>query len=342
MDKQEKFMLRAIELAEKGRGSVSPNPMVGCVIVHEEQIIGEGYHEVYGGPHAEPNAINSVIHPALLRQATAFVSLEPCAHWGKTPPCANLLVEKGLKKVVIGAVDSNPLVGGKGIQILKHAGIEVETGLLEKKVRDQNIRFFTYMEKKRPYIILKWAKTKDGFIARENYDSKWISNPYSRQLVHKWRSEEDAIMVGTLTAQYDNPKLNVREWYGKNPVRVVIDRNLKLNPGLFLFDKSQTTLCYNQIHSLVEQNLEKVKLSEDFELEEIFEDLYHRQIQSIIVEGGAQILNKLIEMELWDEARVFTGNQNFIKGIPAPILKGSLISESNVMGDKISIWKPYH
>ena len=149
-------------------------------------------------------------------------------------------------------------------------------------------------------------------------------------------------MVGTLTAQYDNPKLNVREWYGKNPVRVVIDRNLKLNPGLFLFDKSQTTLCYNQIHSLVEQNLEKVKLSEDFELEEIFEDLYHRQIQSIIVEGGAQILNKLIEMELWDEARVFTGNQNFIKGIPAPILKGSLISESNVMGDKISIWKPYH
>lgn len=339
MELQEKFMLRAIELAELGRGKVSPNPMVGCVIVHENQIIGEGYHEVYGGPHAEPNAIQNVIHPERLKEATAYVSLEPCAHWGKTPPCANLLVEKKLKKVVIGAVDSNPLVGGKGIQILRDAGIKVETGILEDQVRLQNVRFFTYIEKKRPYIILKWAQTKDGFIARENYDSKWISNSYSRQLVHKWRSEEDAIMVGTLTAQYDNPKLNVRDWDGKNPIRIVIDRNLRLNPGLFLFDKSQATLCYNQLQAHLEQNLEKVKLQKGFDLETIFEDLYKRKIQSIIVEGGSQILNKLLEKELWDEARVFTGNESFIKGIPAPQLKGNLISETMIQGDKLSIWR---
>lgn len=335
-------MLRAIELAELGRGNVSPNPMVGCVIVHEGHIIGEGYHEIYGGPHAEPNAISSVTDQALLREATAFVSLEPCAHWGKTPPCANLLVEKGLKKVVIGAVDSNPLVGGKGIQILKNAGIEVETGLLEDKVREQNARFFTFMEKKRPYILLKWAQTTDGFIARENYDSKWISNPYSRQLVHKWRTEEDAIMVGTLTAQYDNPKLNVRDWHGRNPVRVVIDRNLRLSPGLFLFDKTVPTLCYNQVQHQVEQNLEKVKLKEGFDLKDIFEDLYQRKIQSIMVEGGTKIINTLIEKELWDEARVFTGDVNFKKGILAPQLKGNLISDTKIMGDKLSIWKSNH
>lgn len=340
MDQQEKFMLRAIELAELGRRKVSPNPMVGCVIVHEDLIIGEGYHEIYGGPHAEPNAIHMVKDQTLLKESTVYVSLEPCAHWGKTPPCANLLTEKGVKKVVIGAVDSNPLVGGRGIQILKDAGIEVETGLLEDKVREQNIRFFTFMEKKRPYIILKWAETKDGFIARENYDSKWISNPYSRQLVHKWRAEEDAIMVGTLTAQYDNPQLNVRNWQGEHPLRVVIDRNLRLSPGLYLFDKSEATLCYNQIKNQLAHNLEKVKLKVGFELEEVFEDLYQRKIQSIIVEGGAKIFNKLIEKELWDEARVFTGDVKFKSGIPAPQIKGALISDTMIMGDKLSIWKP--
>lgn len=332
-------MLRAIELAELGRGKVSPNPMVGCVIVHKDRIIGEGYHEAYGGPHAEPNAIKAVENQDLLKQSVAYVSLEPCSHWGKTPPCANLLVENGIKKVVIGAVDSNPLVGGKGIQILKDGGIEVEYGMLETQVRMQNIRFFTFMEKKRPYIILKWAQTKDGFIARENYDSKWISNPYSRQLVHKWRSEEDAIMVGTLTAKYDNPKLNVRDWTGKNPTRVVIDRNLRLNPDSFLFDKSQSTLCYNQVLAKVEHNLEKVKLKESFDLEHILEDLYQRKIQSIIIEGGAQTLNKLLEKELWDEARVFMGNKEFGKGIPAPQINGSLISETFLLSDKLSIWK---
>lgn len=340
MELHEKFMRRAIELAELGRGSVSPNPMVGCVIVHDGNIIGEGFHEYYGGPHAEPNAISSIKDPNLIKSSTAYVSLEPCAHWGKTPPCANLLVDVGIKKVVIGAVDSNPLVGGKGIQILREAGVEVISGVLEEKVRTQNIRFFTFMEKKRPYIILKWAQTLDGFVARENYDSKWISNPYSRQLVHKWRSEEDAIMVGTLTAQYDNPKLNVRDWTGKNPIRVVIDRHLNLNPGLFLFDGSQPTLCYNQVKDELEPHSVKIRLREGFDLEDILQDLYERKIQSLIVEGGAQVLKKFLEKELWDEARVFTGNIAFGKGIPSPEIPGQILKQYDVQGDLLTIWHP--
>jgi diaminohydroxyphosphoribosylaminopyrimidine deaminase/5-amino-6-(5-phosphoribosylamino)uracil reductase len=314
--------------------------MVGCVIVHDGQIIGEGYHEVYGGPHAEPNAINSVMNPNLIPESIVYVTLEPCAHWGKTPPCANLLVEKKVKKVVIGTLDSNPLVGGKGAQILKEAGIEVTSGIFDRKVREQNKRFFTFMEKKRPYVILKWAQTKDGFIARENYDSKWISNPYSRQLVHRWRSEEDAIMVGTLTAKYDDPQLNVRDWEGKNPVRIVVDRNLTLDQGLHLFDQSQSTLCYNQVKEEKSENLEHIKLPYGFNIGEILDDLYQRKIQSLIVEGGAQLLNKFIQENLWDEARVFTGQVQFGKGIPAPKTQGSIIDEMEIMGDLLTITRP--
>lgn len=340
MSQEEIFMLRALELAELGKGRVSPNPMVGCVIVHDGQIIGEGYHEVYGGPHAEPNAINSVKNPILIPESTVYVTLEPCAHWGKTPPCANLLVEKKVKKVVIGTFDSNPLVGGKGKQILIDAGIEVTSGVLDRRVREQNKRFFTFMEKKRPFVILKWAQTKDGFIARENYDSKWISNPYSRQLVHRWRSEEDAIMVGTLTAKYDNPQLNVREWEGKNPVRIVIDRNLTLDEGLHLFDQSQSTLCYNQVKEEKSENLEHIKLPYGFNIGEILDDLYQRKIQSLIVEGGAQLLNKFIQENLWDEARVFTGQVQFGSGIPAPKIQGSILDEMEIMGDLLTITRP--
>ncbi len=340
MSPEEIFMLRALELAELGKGRVSPNPMVGCVIVHDGQIIGEGYHEVYGGPHAEPNAINSVKNPSLILESTVYVTLEPCAHWGKTPPCANLLVEKKVKKVVIGTLDSNPLVRGKGAQILKEAGIEVTAGVLDRKVREQNKRFLTFMERKRPYVILKWAQTKDGFIARENYDSKWISNPYSRQLVHRWRSEEDAIMVGTLTAKFDNPQLNVRDWKGKNPVRIVVDRNLTLDRALHIFDQSQSTLCYNQVKKEKTENLEHVKLPSGFDIGEILEDLYQRKIQSLIVEGGAQLLNKFIQENLWDEARVFTGQVQFGKGIPAPKIQGSIIDEMEIMGDLLTITRP--
>lgn len=338
MAQDELYMRRAIELAKWGSGKVSPNPMVGCVIVHENTIIGEGYHQVYGGPHAEPNAINSVANQDLLPESTVYVSLEPCAHWGKTPPCAHLLVEKKVKRVVIGAIDSNPLVGGKGIQILKEAGIEVVTGILEKEVREQNKRFFTFIEKKRPYVILKWAQTRDGFVARENFDSKWISNAYSRQLVHKWRSEEDAILVGTSTAKHDNPQLNVRDWEGKDPVRIVLDRNLTLDRSLHLFDNAQPTICYNQVKSEKFENLDLVQLISGFGVKEVLEDLYQRKIQSLIVEGGAQVLKSFIENELWDEARVFTGQVQFGKGIPSPLIQGKFVGESEIMGDKLVVW----
>lgn len=313
-------MRRALELAEWGLGRVSPNPMVGCVVVLEEQIIGEGFHEYYGGPHAEPNALSRIDNPELLANATVYVTLEPCAHFGKTPPCADLLVSKKVKQVVIAARDSNPLVGGKGIEKLQSAGIAVVTGVLEKEARWQNRRFFTAMEKKRPYIILKWAQTLDGFIARTNYDSKWISNPLSRQLVHRWRAEEDAILVATKTAHYDNPRLNVRDWTGKNPIRVVIDKERKLAKDLHLFDQTQPTICYNLLQSEERENLQFVQLEKDFSLEQLLTDLQHRKVQSLIVEGGSQLLHQFILHGLWDEARVFTGNTRFNQGIPAPNL----------------------
>ncbi len=334
----ELYMRRALELAESGRGFVSPNPMVGCVIVHEDRIIAEGFHEIYGGPHAEVNAINAVKNPELLSESTAYVSLEPCAHWGKTPPCANLLVEKGLKKVVIGALDSNPLVGGKGVEILRKAGIEVVTGVLEKEARLQNRRFFTQIEKNRPYVILKWAQSKDGFVARSDYSSKWISNARSRQLVHKWRAEEDAILVGKNTAKYDNPSLTVRDWTGKNPIRLVIDPNLELPENLNLFDQIVPTICYNTVKSEKSENLEFVKLRPGFELKEILEDLNSRKIQSLIVEGGSFVLNKFIEEGLWDEARVFTGPTEFGSGISAPRLNLSPTEKLSIQEDTLRIY----
>jgi len=235
-------MQRALDLAERGKGAVRPNPMVGCVIVHEEKIIGEGYHEQYGGPHAEVQAFASVSDPQLLAEATVYVSLEPCSHWGKTPPCANLLVEKGIKSVVVATLDPNPLVAGKGVQLLEVAGISVQVGLLEQEARWQNRRFFCQQEKHRPYVILKWAQTQDGFIARENFDSKWISGTQSRQLVHQWRAEEQAILVGKNTALHDNPRLNVRDWTGSDPIRVVLDSKLELPTDLHLFDQQIPTL----------------------------------------------------------------------------------------------------
>lgn len=332
-------MIRALELAELGRGKVSPNPMVGCVIVHKDKIIGEGYHQQYGGPHAEPNAINSVDKPELLKESTVYVSLEPCAHFGKTPPCANLLVEKQVKKVVIAAFDSNPLVGGKGIKILEDAGIEVVTGLLEKEARIQNKRFFTAIEKQRPYVILKWAQTLDGFIARKDYDSKWISNAYSRQLVHKWRAEEDAIMVGTKTAHFDNPKLNVRDWTGKDPLRIVLDKQLTLDKSLALFDQSIPTICYNLLLDEEKENLNYVKLQPDFTIKDILADLHQRKVQSIIIEGGSHLLQKFIQSELWDEARVFTGQSQFETGIPAPKISLPPREIEDIMGDRLEIYR---
>lgn len=318
MEQDEFFMQRALELAELGRGRVSPNPMVGCVIVHGGVIIGEGYHEKYGKPHAEVNAVNSVRNHDLLSESTVYVTLEPCAHYGKTPPCANLLVEKKVKKVVIAAEDPNPLVGGKGIQILKDAGIEVETRMMENAALFQNRRFFTQIAKKRPYVILKWAQTQDGFVARTDYSSKWISNSRSRQLVHKWRAEEDAILVGKNTANYDDPALNVREWVGSNPLRLVIDSRLELPVSLKLFDEAVPTVCYNTVKSENKGNLEYVKLKSGFSVRDILEDLENRKIQSLVVEGGSFLLQKFLASGFWDEARVFTGQNRFGEGIKAP------------------------
>lgn len=335
-DKDRFFMQRALELAELGRGNVSPNPMVGCVVVHEGKIIGEGWHRKYGEAHAEVNAINSIEDKSQLTQSTVYVTLEPCSHHGKTPPCADLLIEHKVNKAVIAIQDSNPMVGGQGIAKLRAAGIDVDVGLLRQEADELNKRFFTSMNQKRPYIILKWAQTADEYVARENYDSKWISNEYSRKLVHKWRAEEDAILVGTNTARYDNPQLNVRHWEGSDPVRIVIDKNLNLSKDLKLFDGSQSTICYSLLKS-DNGSIEYVQVDEKNLLNDILADLHKRKIQSVIVEGGAHLLNAFIAQNLWDEARIFTSTTTFGKGISAPLIKGVAKSEDNIEGDELKI-----
>jgi diaminohydroxyphosphoribosylaminopyrimidine deaminase / 5-amino-6-(5-phosphoribosylamino)uracil reductase len=316
----ELFMLRAMELARRGMGSVSPNPMVGCVIVCDNKIIGEGWHERYGGPHAEVNAINAVPDKSLLGQSTVYVNLEPCSHTGKTPPCADLLVKHQVKRVVIANQDPNPLVNGAGLKKLQQAGIETVTAVAAHEGLVLNKRFFTFVTKERPYIILKWAQTTDGFIAHKNFESKWISHEGSRQWVHKWRTEEDAVLVGTRTAQHDNPELNVRHWSGRNPTRVVLDRFLRLSDSLKLFNGKQLTLCYNLVKHEERNNLALVRVSEQHFIPEVLRDMRARKIQSVIIEGGAQTLQCFIDAGLWDEARVFTATRTFGAGLAAPHL----------------------
>lgn len=331
------YMQRALDLATRGHGRVSPNPMVGCVIVHAHRVIGEGWHQQYGGPHAEVHAVESVVNKELLCESTVYVTLEPCAHHGKTPPCADLLVRHAVKRVVIATLDSNPLVRGLGVARLKEAGTDVAVGLLEQQARHQNRRFFTFVEKQRPYIILKWAQTADRFIAKTTYESKWISNEYARQWVHRWRSEEDAILVGTKTAAHDNPQLNVRDWTGRQPVRVVLDRFLRLPPSLLLFDGSQPTLCYNVLKHEERENLVRLRLPEADFIQHVVRDLHVRKIMSVMVEGGAATLHGFIEQELWDEARIFSSTKTFGSGIQAPALSGRVESQQNVMGDILTV-----
>ncbi len=334
MSKDEQYMHRALELARHGLGRVSPNPLVGCVIVHNDTVIGEGWHRKVGEAHAEVNAIHSVKEPALLQESSVYVTLEPCSHHGRTPPCADLLVEHKVKEVIIAVQDPNPLVSGRGIRKLEKAGIQVKTGILGEQARETNKRFLTYINKQRPYIILKWAQTSDGFIARDNYDSKWISEPASRLLVHQWRSEEDAILVGTNTARFDDPKLNVREVTGRDPVRVVIDKHLQLPKKLHLFDGSQKTLCYNLVENKVEGLTQFICLQEHAFLESLLEDLKAREIQSLIIEGGSQLLNSFINAGLWDEARVFVAPGTFGSGVAAPSLKKPA-AETKIISDKL-------
>ncbi|MEO9483366.1 MAG: bifunctional diaminohydroxyphosphoribosylaminopyrimidine deaminase/5-amino-6-(5-phosphoribosylamino)uracil reductase RibD [Ekhidna sp.] len=333
-----RYMKRALELAEKGRGSVSPNPMVGCVVVHGNTIIGEGFTSPYGGPHAEVNAISSVKDHSMLTESTAYVTLEPCAHHGKTPPCADLLVEKKLKRVVVAIRDPFEQVDGRGIEKLKAAGIEVEVGLLEKEAEVSNIRFFTSVIKSRPFVILKWAQTADGLVARENYDSKWISNSYSRQLVHKWRAEEDAILVGKNTAIYDNPSLTAREWSGKNPTRVLLDSNLEVKKDCSLFDGAAPTIVFNSLMEEKRKNITWLK-TEMNNPWSVLRKLHEHNIQSVIVEGGAQVLNSFINENCWDEARVFISENKFTKGIPAPSLDGIIVKEEAVFNDQLLTYR---
>lgn len=335
------FMQRAISLAVLGKGTVSPNPMVGCVIVHDNKIIGEGWHQKAGQPHAEVLAINSVQNQDLLKTATVYVTLEPCAHYGKTPPCADLLVEKQVQRVIIGCTDPNPQVAGKGIAKLEAAGITVQMSELESECLQINKRFFTFLIEKRPYIILKWAQTADGFISRKDFNSKWISNPLSRQLVHKWRTEEDAILVGKNTALYDNPQLNARFWPGKSPLRIVIDHQLALSPDIKLFDNSIPTIVANTKLEKSKRNTRWIQLPEEDFIPQLLHFLHGIDIQSIIVEGGSKTLQDFIAQGLWDEAQVFESLQTFGKGIPAPNLSNrKCVGEILIEQDSLKTYNP--
>lgn len=345
----EKYINRCIQLAQNALGATYPNPMVGSVLVYENRIIGEGWHHKAGEPHAEVNAIRSVSDESLLKKATIYVSLEPCSHYGKTPPCSDLIIASGIKKVIIGTVDPFAKVQGKGIKKLLDAGCELRVGILEAECKNLNKRFFTFHEKKRPFIILKWAQTEDGFIAPETRSERkpvWITNPNSNQLVHKWRSEEHAILVGTTTAIADNPKLNTRLWDGPDPVRVIIDRDLKIPQNSSIFDGSVKTIiiCSKSPKSSgANDPIPKLVYAEiDFNGEiaaQICEILYQHEIQSVIIEGGTRTLQTFIDAGLWDEARIFTGGIQFRAGVKAPDFNGLLIEEKTTTKDNLKIYR---
>ena len=321
--------------------------MVGSVIVHKNEIIGEGWHPKAGENHAEVNAINAVKEKELLKKATIYVSLEPCSHYGKTPPCTNLIIEHGIKKIVIGTVDPFAAVAGKGIKKLLDAGCEVIVGVLEEECQELNKRFFTFHNKKRPLIILKWAESDDGFIAPDAKDQDrkpvWISNQYSRQRVHQWRANEQAILVGTNTAVVDNPKLNTRLWKGKNPVRIVLDQHLRIPADSFLFDKSTRTIVLTSASTGPKENSENLIFEPiDFTKEitsQICDVLYRYELQSVIIEGGSKTLQAFIDADSWDEARIFFGNDQLKRGVKAPELTGKLISEEKIVSDTLKIYR---
>jgi len=304
----EKYIKRCIDLAKNGLPGAMPNPSVGALLIVDNLIIAEGYTSAYGGPHAEVNAITyAQIHtPELIKKATLYVSLEPCSHYGKTPPCADLVIASSIPKVVIGTIDPHAKVAGNGIKKLIEAGIDVTVGVLEDECYEVNKRFFTYHKRKRPYIILKWAQTSDGYIAPKHRNKKapvWITNSHSRQLVHKWRSEEQAILVGAQTVLADNPSLTTRDWHGKSPLRIVLTNGIDLPKDACIFnDQAETLIITSQ------------------DPKEISDILYKKEVQSIIIEGGAKTLQSFINSNIWDEARVFTSKVTFGNGVKAPMI----------------------
>jgi diaminohydroxyphosphoribosylaminopyrimidine deaminase/5-amino-6-(5-phosphoribosylamino)uracil reductase len=326
-------MYRCLQLARIGEGYVAPNPMVGAVVVHNNQIIGEGYHHRYGEAHAEPNAINSVKNNTLLSESTLYVNLEPCSHFGKTPPCANLIISSGIPRVVIGTTDPNPKVSGRGIEILKNAGIEVVVGVLEKECYELNKRFFTWVQEGRPFVLLKWAQTRDGFIDVVRNDlgqgPVQISNLLTKQFTHKYRAQNQSIMVSTNTAVLDNPNLSVRRWAGKNPVRIVFDRTGRIPHHYQLFDNSVRTLVFTELND--RQSTEKLEyITIDFSkdmLRKVLTILAQKHIHSVLVEGGSQLLTSFIESGLWDEAHIEISENELHEGVAAPRL-GVLVEQS--------------
>jgi diaminohydroxyphosphoribosylaminopyrimidine deaminase/5-amino-6-(5-phosphoribosylamino)uracil reductase len=334
-------MQRCLQLAKAGAGYVAPNPMVGAVLVHNHRIIGEGYHRLYGGPHAEVNCINSVKEEDrhLVPQSTLYCSLEPCAHFGKTPPCADLIVAQKIPRVVIGCRDPFKQVNGKGVEKLLAAGVEVTLNVLEQEALQLNKRFITFNTQHRPYIILKWAQTANGKIAGDDAGQRLlISNAYTNRLVHKWRSEEAAILVGTNTALFDDPSLTTRLWTGPHPVRLVVDMNLRLPASLQLFNGKVKTIVFNTLQHSVHNNLVYYQVTHDVELvHQVVHALYQLKIQSVLVEGGARLLQSFIDEGLWDEIRMITGNETVVAaGLPAPhIQTGTLVKHESCFSDTI-------
>lgn len=330
MEDHIKYMKRALELAQHGLGFVSPNPLVGCVIVHNSLIIGEGFHQLYGGPHAEVNAIHSVKNQPLLSSSIMYVTLEPCSHFGKTPPCADLIISHRIPKVVICNLDPNPLVAGKGIEKLKNAGITVVTGVLEDQGRFINRRFFTYIEKKRPYIILKWAQTNDGFIdlKRESHEAPLkISDALNSKTVHQWRMEEDAIWIGKNTIVMDNPSLTTRKVVGRNPVRITYDRSNSLESNFNFFQQNAQQIIFNHEKNMTVGQSTWIKLKEN-NIEQMISSLLDYKIQSIMVEGGTHLLNLFIENDMWDEARISKHKSLVVeKGVEAPTLLSGYLNK---------------
>ena len=336
-------MYRCLELAKLATGNITPNPMVGAVLVYDEKIIGEGWHKKFGEAHAEVNCINSVKaeDKYLIEKSTLYVSLEPCSHFGKTPPCTDMIIKNRIPKVVIGCKDVFKEVDGKGIKKLQDAGVEVLVSILEKECIELNKRFFTFHQKKRPYIILKWAESADGKIGTDN-ERILISNKYSNRLVHKWRSEEAAILIGTNTALNDDPSLTTRLWQGNNPVRLVIDMDLRLPSHLKIFNKEVKTIIFNKHKSHEEENLVFYKIKEEDSLPQILQVLYQMQIQSVLVEGGARLLQSFIDIGLWDEARTICNEQLTISnGINSPELRNAILqNQEKYFTDTITYFLP--
>jgi diaminohydroxyphosphoribosylaminopyrimidine deaminase/5-amino-6-(5-phosphoribosylamino)uracil reductase len=342
----QQYMYRCLQLAKQGAGHVALNPMVGAVLVYNERIIGEGYHQKFGEAHAEVNCINKALSNCLndltaISRSTLYVSLEPCAHFGKTPPCADLIIKHKIPKVVIGCRDPFKEVDGKGIEKLEAAGVEVVTGVLEEDCKDLNRRFFTFHTKKRPYIILKWAETADGKISLADGQRLHISNEYTNRLVHKWRSEEAAILVGTNTVIDDDPELTTRLWPGNSPVRMIVDMNLRVPASLKIFNGQTRTIIFNSIKHEESGSLLYYQVSRDVSLvQQVVNALYQLNIQSVIVEGGAKLLQSFIDEGMWDEARVIRNTELVTgRGLEAPVLKNyNNAGVTQLFDDRISIY----